>query len=146
MKIRASLVLSSALLVTACDADSDSSDTTSRDVVFDGAEIKAALDEDPSMTFFVDVRRGLVNHFDQSEEAIDFSHFLFQCPSMPGPVPMTDILDGFEPEAVSGEYWSIQSMQSEPEDGFRKAPLCPVGCVCDCPLSNPDDCVIICND
>lgn len=146
MRIRTlsgAITLSLAFSILACNEQGDDLETADREVYFDGAEIKVLVEQDPNVTFFADVRDGTVNHFDQSEESIDFSNFTFQCPSMRTPVPMESILEHFDEEVYTAEYWSIGSMQSpEGETEFRKI-LCPIDCVCECPA--PDDCVVICN-
>ncbi len=134
-----------ALLTMACDsAPEPDSGVSPREVYFDGAEIKAELETHPDTVFFVDARGGTVNHFDQSEEPIDFSNFLFQCPSMQAPIAMDEYLEEFDADFSANEHWSIASDQGS-ETRFRREAQTFMECEIWCPLG-PDDCVLICSE
>ncbi|MCA9687841.1 MAG: hypothetical protein KC457_37125, partial [Myxococcales bacterium] len=127
------------LLIAACQPGDEQNDESLRDVYFDGAEIKAQLAEDPDAIFFADLRDGNILHFDQSEEAIDFSHFIFQCPSMPAPVAMEGFMIGMDSDLLLRDYWSMKSM-ADLDSEFRLIPFCDG--VLYCP-NGPKDCVCI---
>lgn len=141
---RSQLLLSVAsflLLANACmPGDEQPTDDDLRAIYFDGAEINAQLAENPDAVFFADVRNGTVVHFDQSEELIDLSNFIFQCPSMLIPVPMEDFLTGLgvDEEILLSDEWTVQSAVSD----FRSAAACPPGTESWCP-GGPSDCVCI---
>jgi len=133
----------------ACAPANEDNNPTIREVLFDGAEVRAELGENPDAVFFVDTRDGIINHFDESEEPLDYSKFIFQCPSMANPVPMEWIIEVIMSDnsdhglvnVVGSDYWTIQS-QSAVDDSlppdFRSL------CYTRCPT--PGDCFEICVD
>jgi hypothetical protein len=138
-----------ALFAVACDErEAPPSNVGDRDVYFDGVEVEATLAENPSVMFFADLRDENIVHFDQSEEAIDFSHFIVQCPSMPGPMMMDEYLDSFEEEFYTQERWSIRSTVDPDGEELRSVPVPPPGCYYYCPpgATTAYDCVLVCPD
>ncbi len=134
----------STLWATACDdREASPSEPSSRDIYFDGAEIEAELNEHPNVMYFADLRNGNVVHFDQSEEPVDFSHFIVQCPTMPGPMMMDAYLASFEDDFSTEERWSIRAAVDSGVD-FRSVPPPPPGCYYHCPNGDLYDCVVIC--
>ncbi len=89
-------------------------DSTFPTRVFEGLEVQDQLAEDPDALFFVDLREPQAFAFDQRDVAIDFSHFVVQCPSMEQPVPMEDFAQmlSFSLDAPAWTMWSAEFERS----------------------------------
>ena len=102
------VLTSIAVLMSGCD---DTQDIDYQDVLFDAVEVNARLEDDPSQAFLVDISDGTVNYFDESSEEIDFSNFLFFCPSMPAPLPLEVVAAELLEDRP--ENWSVQMTDSD---------------------------------
>lgn len=113
------LLASIAALGSACGASEETTeDSTVRHIYFDAAEVNDALAQDPDTTFLVDLREGNVVYFDQQDEDFDLSAFEAICPSMPAPVPFTQMLEDLDIEVAGQSEWTMQSTLTEQTD-FR---------------------------
>ncbi|MEM7158541.1 MAG: hypothetical protein AAF799_37220 [Myxococcota bacterium] len=100
------------LIGSACDVSDDGSEPGNdglRHIYFDAAEVNEALADNPNTSFLVDLSEGNVVHFDQQDEDFDFSAFTAKCPSMPAPVPFTQMIDNLDLQIEGEEEWSMQS-------------------------------------
>lgn len=132
----------------ACDAQDPDPSVETREVIFEADEVRAAVEQDPSTVFFVDLREPVTYVFDQPDEAVPLERFVVQCPSMATPLPMPDYLQllGLDAE-LDGSYWSIRSaessvfrsgpLQQDPDDGSSGS-----GCSVICP--GGIDCALVC--
>ncbi|MEM7156620.1 MAG: hypothetical protein AAF799_27480 [Myxococcota bacterium] len=125
MSIRSIAATSSALLISlavlgsACDTTEDSTgDDSLRHIHFEATEVNDILAEHPDTKFLVDLREGNVVHFDQEGEDFDLSAFEAICPSMPAPIPFTDMLESLDLEVDDESAWSMRSELTETND-FR---------------------------
>jgi len=139
MKSKILLALLVSALPAACDSpDFDSVDD--RQVLFDAVEINASLQEDPSQWFLVDISDGTVNYFDESSEDLDFSNFLFFCPSMTAPLPLEEVAADLLQDRPKN--WSVQLAEATEGLRFRSSciMICPGGTDCyqRCPAKLPD--------
>ncbi|MBL8944160.1 MAG: hypothetical protein JNK45_13470 [Myxococcales bacterium] len=124
----------------ACVDDSGGPDLEDRDIVFDGAEIRARLAKDPTARSFVDLRGGSRVRFVQDPVPLDFTHFLVQCPSMPHPIPMTDFADLLGLDLERPEF----TLQSAAADDVEFRSTIDPTCEFDCFELEAGDCVISC--
>lgn len=80
-------------------------------------ELHASRQDDPNQWFLVDISNGIVDYFDESEMDVDFTNFLFYCPTMDAPMP----LEVVAPELLEDrpEVWSVRFAETSDDLRFR---------------------------
>ncbi|GEM_PF-5032591 len=132
------LAIAATSFVAGCadsEAVEDSEDSELRTIYFNAAEVNAEIAQNPDLVFFADIRDGAIVEFDQTEADFDFSHFVFQCPSMAAPVPMEGFMGTWEGDAHHADLWKVESTP-DTDEGFRGLNCQEQGC--------PGDCVWVC--
>ena len=117
MTLRSIAITSSVLLAvfaSACDAEEAGPDDTEiRHIHFDATEVADVLTEAPETRFLIDLREGNVVHFDQGSEDFDFSAFDAICPSMPAPIPFTEMIESMDLQVEGEDEFSMRSELTE---------------------------------
>ncbi len=134
--IEALPVLQLVLVCGGCAGGSDSSSPTSAAAtetahnLFDGFDVEEQLEEDPDVTFFIDLREPQTYSFDQRQVDIDFSRFLVQSPSMDSPMRMENFAQGL---GISLEEDVLTLWNSEFDARYDSTHRCGGCAMCDDP-------------